>query len=232
MLSLDNLMMETSRICPIRCGDCDANSDQDAMVSPSFVQAFIEGVELTEVGNLYFCGGDCLGNPDWVLYVLETLLNSDIKIGKVFIYTSGCAVNNTSTSMVTSVIAEGCNNGFDVTLLIPDSGYVGRRAEQAGVNSYRDKGIALLKRIYNPDRLLFSSDCQLPGKDIRGVYSREANGLYVLMYSGVLLSADNTVEWGHTRKLDRRVEVDINGVYNSRSFINKLKKELLIQWDE
>lgn len=86
---LDELVIETTRRCNLKCAHCMRGLSQDIDMDKRYIDIFLENNNINSIDTLCFSGGEPTLNPEIIVYTIDKIINEKIDVHSIKMVTNG-----------------------------------------------------------------------------------------------------------------------------------------------
>ncbi len=93
MYILNDLAIETTRRCNLKCGHCMRGEAQDIDISKEIVDMILDNEEIVRIHHLCFSGGEPTLNPEIIIYAIDKIISERKNVLEIVTVTNGQIFN-------------------------------------------------------------------------------------------------------------------------------------------
>lgn len=97
-IAIDNLIVEITRKCQLKCAHCLKGDAQNVDMSVDVIDKLLESV--VSIGTLLFTGGEPTMNLQGMKYFLDVMKSKGISLNKLKIVTNGCETSEDVIALI------------------------------------------------------------------------------------------------------------------------------------
>lgn len=90
---LDNLAIETTRRCNLKCDHCMRGVSQNIDLTPEIVDYILENDEIKRINFICFSGGEPTLNPNIIIYTINKIISNNLDVCEIAMVTNGQIFN-------------------------------------------------------------------------------------------------------------------------------------------
>ena len=90
---LNDLAIETTRRCNLRCGHCMRGECQNVDASYELIDMILGNEEIKAINHICFSGGEPTLNPDVIIYAIDKIISENLNVYDISMVTNGQVFN-------------------------------------------------------------------------------------------------------------------------------------------
>lgn len=90
---LNDLAIETTRKCNMKCGHCMRGLSQNIDITPELIDMIFDNEEIAEINHICFSGGEPTLNPNIIIYTINKIIEQNLNVGEIVMVTNGQIFN-------------------------------------------------------------------------------------------------------------------------------------------
>ena len=90
---LNDLAIETTRKCNMRCEHCMRGLSQNIDITPELIDMIFDNEEIAGINHICFSGGEPTLNPNIIIYIINKIIEQNLNVWEIVMVTNGQIFN-------------------------------------------------------------------------------------------------------------------------------------------